>query len=322
MMSVSADPRLAARIAWYHFQEGLTQSVIAEKVGLSRARVNQIIGELRASGAVQLRINTPHGACVEMEAALKERFGLAEVIVVPAPAPETDVRRVTGMAAGHFLSETIGDDDVVGVGWGGTIDAAASAITRKNGRRNTIVSFCGGFPRSTPVNPYDVAARFARILQGPCYYVTAPMFADDKGMRDALASSSSVRETFDQVRKVDVALVSAVDLTPRSRSVEYGLVSEELRQSLLAAGAVGDICGHYLTADGDTIAHEVTDRIVAPPMDDLLAIPHLVLASGGEAKVPVILAALRRGLAHTLIVDENAASELMVISREKDHPVE
>ena len=311
MMNVSVEPHLASRIAWYHFQEGLTQSVIADKVGMSRARVNQILGELRASGAVQLRINTPYGPCVELETALKKLFGLTEVIVVPEPGPETDVRRVTGMAAGHLLSETINDGDVVGVGWGGTIDAAASAITRKNGRRNTVVSFCGGFPRSTPVNPYDVAARFARILQGPCYYVTAPMFADDRGMRDALVASGSVRETFDQVRKVDVALVSAVDLTLQSRSVEYGLVSEELRQSLLAAGAVGDICGHYLTANGDTVAHEVTEHIVAPPIDELLAIPHVVLASGGQAKVPIILAALRRGLAHTLIIDESAADQLL-----------
>ena len=134
-------------------------------------------------------------------------------------------------------------------------------------------------------------------------------------MRDALVSSSSVRETFEQVGRVDVALVSAVDLTLQSRSVEYGLVSEELRQSLLAAGAVGDICGHYLTVDGDTVDHTVSEMIVAPPIEDLLAIPHLVLASGGDAKVPIILAALRRGLAHTLIIDEDAAGRLIELAR-------
>ncbi len=310
-MTFSAEQRLAARIAWYYFQEGLTQSAIADHVGLSRARVNQIIGELRASGAVQLHINTPYGPCVELEAALKHRFHLREVIVVPVPAPETDIRRVTGMAAGQYLSETIRDGDVVGVAWGGTIDAAAGAITRKNGRSTTVVSFCGGFPKSTPVNPYDVAARFARLLGGPCYYVTAPMFADNKAMRDALVDSDSVQEAFQQVRKVDIALLSAVDLTPQSRSLEYGLISEEQRQSLLAAGAVGDICGHYLTAQGGTVEHEITDRIVAPPIGDLIAIPHLVLASGGEAKTPIILAALRLHLAHTLIIDESAATRLL-----------
>ena len=314
-MTLSAEPRLAARIAWYHFQEGLTQSAIADKIGLSRARVNQIIGELRASGAVQLRINTPHGACIELEAALREQFALREAIVVPAPAAETDVRRVTGMAAGQFLSDAIRDGDVVGVGWGGTIDAAASAMARKNGRRNTVVSFCGGFPKSTPVNPYDVAARFARILHGPCYYVTAPMFADSRSMRDALIDSHSVRAAMDQVRCVNIGLVSTVDLSPESRSLEYGLISEELRQSLLEAGAVGDICGHYMTADGSPVDHEINDLIVAPPIDDLLAVPHLVLASGGDAKVPIIRAALRRGFAHTLIVDEDAANALVRSSR-------
>ena len=310
-MTTSIDPRLAARIAWHHFQEGLTQGAIAELVGISRARVNQVLGEMRASGAVQLRINTPYGPCVEMEAALKDRYGLREAIVVPSPAPETDVRRVTGMAAGRYLSDIIDEDDVVGVGWGGTIDAAASAMERRSGRNNTVVSFCGGFPKSTPVNPYDVAARFARILRGPCYYVTAPMFADSAAAAAALLASRSLAETFGQVRTVTVALISAVDLTAQSRSLEYGLISEDLRRSLLAAGAVGDICGHYLDADGVSVEHEIRHRIVAPPIEDLLAVPHLVLASGGRQKTPILRAALRRGLAHSLVVDEQAARDLL-----------
>ena len=127
----------------------------------------------------------------------------------------------------------------------------------------------------------------------------------------ALLASRSLHETFDQVRNVTVALVSAVDLTPQSRTLEYGLISDDLRRSLLDAEAVGDICGHYLDADGATVDHEIRDRIVAPPIEDLLAIPHLILASGGRQKAPIIRAALRRGLAHTLVVDEQASVDLL-----------
>lgn len=310
-MSVSVEPRLAARIAWQHFHEGMTQAMIAERLGMTRARVNQIIGELRASGAVQITINTPHGPCVELEAALMDRFGLREAIVVPAPAAGTDVRHVTGVAAGRYLSQCITPGDVVGVSWGGTMDAAAGALDARTGRSHAVVSFCGGFARSTPVNPYDVAARFARILRGPCYYVTAPMFAESQQMRDALTASAAVRETLAEVRNVTIALLSAVDLTAQSRSLEYGIITESQRRELLDAGAVGDVCGHHLTADGTRANHPLNHRTVAADLNDIRTIPHLILASGGLQKVPIIRAALRAGLARSLVTDEAAATALV-----------
>ena len=305
------DRQTAARIAWYHFQEGLTQGAIAEKLGLTRARVNQAIGEMRANGFIQVRIADPHGACVALEAELKEVFSLKAAVVVPAPGDETDVRRVTGLAAGHYVSDRLQDGQVLGLGWGGTLDAAATALDRRRGRGNTVVSLCGGFPRSTPVNPYDVAGRFARILDAECYYVTAPMFADNPEMRAALVASKAVRQVFDQVKKIDFLLLSAVDLTRKSRSVEYGLITDKLRRSLLAAGAVGDICGHYLDSEGRRIDHEINETLLVPELADLVAIPHIVLASGGAQKLPIIRAAIAARLCHTLITDEETGAAVL-----------
>ena len=57
--------------------------------------------------------------------------------------------------------------------------------------------------------------------------------------------------------------------------------------------------------------HEIRHRIVAPPIEDLLAVPHLVLASGGRQKTSILRAALRRGLAHSLVIDEQASRDLL-----------
>ena len=70
------------------------------------------------------------------------------------------------------------------------------------------------------------------------------------------------------------------------RSVEHGLVSEELRQSFFVVGAEGEIGGHYLTVDRDTVDRAVADLIAAQPIDDLLAIPDLALASGMTRRCP------------------------------------
>lgn len=308
---MSTDTRIAARIAWHHFQEGLTQGDIAKLVGLSRGRVNQILGELRSDGVVQIKINTPMGACHEAEVALVQDLGLGAAIVVPNPAPATDVRRVTGIAAGQYLSELLENNQSVGIGWGGTIDAAASAVRQRRDATHTVVSLCGGFPVSTPINPYDVAARFARALNGNCLYITAPMFADSKEMRELLCTSSAIEQVLQRVPDIDVALLSAADLTPQSRSLQYGLIDDDLRQSLLKAGAVGDICGHFLDAEGNAVDHPLVEKVVAPSIASIQKIKTRILVTGGAQKSQILKAAYKAGIFNVLITDETSATALL-----------
>ncbi len=82
-------------------------------------------------------------------------------------------------------------------------------------------------------------------------------------------------------------------------------------RSLLDAGAVGDICGHYLDIDGRTVSHPLTKRVIHPNMKSLLKIPERVLAAGGLQKIPIIRAAIRGKLVDVLITDERAAIALL-----------
>jgi len=91
---------------------------------------------------------------------------------------------------------------------------------------------------------------------------TAPMFAETKQLRDALVSSEPVRSVLEMARQVDMALLSAVDLSAQSKALEYDVITRQLWQSLRDAGAVGDICSHYLDIDGKPIAHPIAARTI------------------------------------------------------------
>lgn len=305
------DGRLMARICWHYFKEGQTQEAIAQRLGLTRKRVNRILNNARASGFVQITINGPEGACPDLEQRLKAQFGLRTVVVVPSPAAGVDVRTVVGAAAGHYVSTQLADGACLGINWGGTINAAAQNLTRRQGRGNTVVLLCGGLAESTRINPYDNAAMFARALDATCYYVTAPMFADSKALRDALAASDAIRRVLGMVRKLDMALLSAVDLSRESKALEYGVISRELRLSLRESGAVGDICGHYLDREGRPVDHPFAERAIHPPLSELRKVPELVLAAGGAQKAPIVRGAIRAGLCHVLITDEAAGTLLL-----------
>lgn len=304
------DAQLAARICWHYFKESRTQEEVAQRLGLTRKRVNQMIGLALATGLVQISIDGRFGPYLELEARLVERYRLRRAVVVPSPAPETDVRSVVGAAAGQYVSDTLAAGETLAIAWGGTIHAAAQNLHRRQSG-NTIVSLVGGLVASGPINPYDNAAMFARFLGADCRYVTAPMIADTAELRDALMASRHIRETLATVRGADRALLSAVDLTEQSKALEYGVISRATWRSLRAAGAVGDIAGHYLDADGHPIDHPITRQVIHADLADLRSVREIVLAAGGAHKAPIIRAGLKAELGHVLITDEAAAVELL-----------
>jgi DNA-binding transcriptional regulator LsrR (DeoR family) len=304
------EDALVARICWHYYKEGQTQDVIAQHLKITRKRVNQILGEARERGVVQISIASPFGPCSELEARLVARFKLRNAIVVPAPIGDTDVRNLVGAAAGHYVSEHLPAAGTLGITWGGTINMAAQNLRRRSGDGCRVVLLCGGLAESTAINPYDNAAMMARALGATCYYVTAPMFAATAELRDALVSSEPVRSVLAMAAELDIALFSAIDLSEQSKALEYGVISRQMWQSLRDAGAVGDICGHYLDKDGNEISHPLTSRVIHPPMRDLKAVRERILAAGGLQKLPIIRAAIAAGLADILITDERVATAL------------
>jgi DNA-binding transcriptional regulator LsrR (DeoR family) len=306
-----ADAALMARICWYYFKEGQTQEAIAQRLAITRKRVNQTLGEARQSGFVQISIGGGRGPCYELEVALTGTLGLGRAIVVPSPLPGSDVRPFVGAAAGQYVSTRLPEGGSLGISWGGTINAAAQNLKARKNMDNRVVLLCGGLAESTLINPYDNAAMMARALDATCYYLTAPMYAESRALCDALVASEPVRSVLAMVPALNMALLSAIDLSKQSKPLEYGVITRETWASLREAGAVGDICGHYLDAQGNPVDHPLTSLVVNPPLDDLKRIPELVLAAGGLQKIAIIRAAIRAKLCHVLITDETTAAALV-----------
>lgn len=307
----SADAQIMARVCWNYYKEDLTQEAIAQQLGLTRKKVNRILNDARTNGFVQISINSPYGACMELEAGLRRKYGLRHVIVVPTASPETDVRTTVGAAAGKYISDNLPEGATLGIYWGGTINAAAQNIAHRQGAGNTVVLMCGGLSRSTHINPYDNASLISRALDATCYYMTAPLIAESESLKLALTASEPIRTVLTMVGQVDIALLTAKDLTDQSTALQHEVISRETCEALRDAGAVGDICGHYLDAAGQPVAHPIARCVINPELEQIRRIPQIVLASGGVHKVPIVRGAILAGLCHVLITDEKAAQALL-----------
>lgn len=303
-----AEEQLQTRAAWLYYNEELTQAEIAHKLGLTRARVNRMLSACRENGLVQIAITARPASCVELERRLERAFGLVGALVVPTPARDERLYAAVGETAGAHVSEILRDGQSLGLGWGRTLRASINGIRQRSLRDVSIVSLFGGLPRSATTNPYDIASLFARRFEAAeCWYIAAPMFVSSREVRDTLMRQDMFRSVFEHAARVDVALVSAGDLTARATNVQLGALSEEEWRSLLDAGAVGEIFGYFLDASGHPVDHPLNERIMAPDLEDLKRIPRVVLASGGARKIPILHSVLKQGYAHTFITDEIAA---------------
>lgn len=311
------DAQTQVRAAWLYYMEGLTQAEIADRLKMTRLRVNRLLVEARSSGLVNITINSRLESCVRLERALMEAFGLREAIVVPTPAETEQVPALIGKAAGEFVSRIIEENPTggFGVGWGATLRETIRHVRPGQYRDLKVTSMMGGLTYGIEINTFEIASQLARRWQAECHYLAAPIYAGTPQSRDTIVAQDVFEAAFERIRATDVAILSAGDLSERSLLVRYGLPRDVGVAELAALGAVGDMLGQFIDAKGQPIDHPINRRAIALPLDALRLIPTVVLASGGSNKAAIIAAALRARLASVLITDEQAAAAALKLLR-------
>lgn len=302
---------LKVRAAWLYYVEDLTQEQVSRVLAISRAKVVRLLQAAREEGIVKIRVGAKSGEQIALERRLVERFGLGEALVSPSPADNAQVAAVVGHAAATYLIERMRDGISIGVGWGETLDECAQALQPVPFERVSIVSLLGGMTHSRGVNPSAVARRMADAFGADCYQLTAPLLVADEATRVALWSEPGLSDLRKRARQVDLALVSVGDVSEQATLFREGLLPRAELESLIDAGAVGDLLCHFLDARGHGIDHPVRRRVVALDLEDLRRVPRVVIASGGQRKVAALAAALQAVRASVLITDERAARGLL-----------
>ena len=306
---VDPEQQQQIRIAWAYFVEGLTQAEIAERLGLTRLRVNRILQICRETGVIQIRIQSPLASCVALERALIRRYGLRDAVVVPTPRDEDKIRAAIGVALGSYVENAVHDGMLVGIGWGLTLRLGLQSMRRRRLTDLSVVSLIGSMTRGSGENTFEIVSRFADLHDAERFYLAAPVYADDEAQRDSLLARGVLREITDKAKSADMALISVGNVSDQNLMLALGVVDREAA-ALRAAGAVGDVLGTWLDTEGRPVDHPLNRRMVALSLDDLARIPTVVLASGGSYKFGIIRAALRRRCANVLITDEKLAERL------------
>ncbi|WP_425248530.1 sugar-binding transcriptional regulator [Chelativorans salis] len=308
----SRSDRARLRAAWMYYIEQMTQSDIADVLGVGRVTVVRMLAEARLRNEVKIAIEGELVEIVALERRLEKHFGLERAIVAPASGPEADVTPAIGAATGRYLSEAVESGLRVGVGWGRTLLNCLPFLTGRQLDDLQVISLLGGIIHARRFNPAEFAWQFAQAFRGNAYLIPAPALVDSAETRQALIERCGLKDIFEMSSALDMVVLSVGGLAAATTTThQVGFLSEEQLDSLKAAGAVGDILFHFIDRKGRIVDHPLNDLVMSVGLDEIRHGKRRILTSGGADKTEALFGALAVIEPHVLITDEFSARRLL-----------
>lgn len=309
------SPRTAAWetaiVARRYYLEGKQKREIAEELGVSRFRVARILDDALAEGIVRIEVAVPDGLDLELGDAVAARYRIKRcVAAVAADGVPTETLGLLGAAAARVLTARLSRDDVLGVSWGTTLTAVVDSVRELAAAE--IVQLVGGVASAgLDVNGVELVRRLAATSGAAAFPLHAPFIVGSAAVAQQLRSDASLAPTIGRFDSVTVALLGIGALTTGESSL-YRELDAHSRQVLESAGAVADIAGSVLSANGEVVDAPAMDRIIAMDATQLRGVGEVIAVAGGPGKVEAIRAALASGIVDTLVTDSATARALLL----------
>jgi deoxyribonucleoside regulator len=155
------------------------------------------------------------------------------------------------------------------------------------------------------------ATMIAQKASGTVTLLPTPAIVEKHETKTALENDKGVAGVLDQALSCDTYLFSAGPATQVSIHVESGYIGQADIERLEGLGAVGDVWGRYITAEGSIADHELDQRTLGLSLDVLRTAPRSIAVVGGADKHDIALAIAKNGLATVMITDEATAASLL-----------
>jgi DNA-binding transcriptional regulator LsrR (DeoR family) len=314
-----AAPRGAERrdflieVARLYHEQGLSQAEIARRFAISRSSVSLALKACREEGIVEIRIAGSPSALLRLQAELKERYRLASAVVAPAEPDAELAKRRVGQAAAACLEGELADGLRIGLSWGTTLFQVVHHLRARALHEVEVVQLHGGLGAEDPaIDAFGLAQGLAEKLQGKYRVIQAPISVASRELREQLVREPGIAETLERGAQAGLALFGVGSNHPRVSSlVRTGFLNPGQSKALLAAGAVGTVCGLHIDAEGRPFPCPWNERLIGIGAEALRRIPRRIGVAAGLQKAEAVRAALLGGLISTLVTDEGLARALV-----------
>lgn len=314
-MTSQNELRLLVKIATLYYSEGVKQADIARELSLSQSQVSRALSRCVKEGLVKISVVQPPNIFVNIESEIQKRFNLSQAIVVDVPdsPSQEQIRSAIGSAAAHYMQNTLQKGELIGVSsWSETIRSMVDRMHPLASKARGVVQILGGVGQNGNLQATMITHSLAQLLSCDSYLLPATGVGHTVADRERLMSTGEVSKVVDQFDHIDVALVGIGSMEPSMLLRNSGnFYQDEMTSELVKRGAVGDICLHYYTAEGQPVLSDDEDPIISMNLKQLKNCPRVVGLAGGSEKISAIIGALAGGYIDVLIIDRVTALALL-----------
>jgi len=306
------DSRLLVKVAHMYYEEGATQSQIADEVGVSRSLISKYLSKARDLGIVEIIIHDdkihPYR---QLEGKIERLYGLREVVCIPNLGGESSKSRL-GVAASKYLLRVLKDGQTVGVSAGTTLHEVAKSLTSPHSYPSvTFVPLVGGMGNErVDIHANHIVAQFAESIQAQYKLLHAPVVVDSKEAKEIFMRQNSILNVFELANRSDIAIVG-IGGTPEHSTMVKSYLGQDHKGYFDQGDVVGDICYNFINKSGQAADSSWNEKIITLDLERLKEIPLVVGVACGTEKVQAIKAALEGRLIQVLITDEETAKGLL-----------
>lgn len=290
----------------------LTQDEIARELGVSRQKAQRLVSLSASAGLVKVRLDHPVARCMELAAALRDRWDLRLAKVAPSAEGAPGLLSGVAALAAQEIERVLSDEKprIVAFGTGRALTAAVEQVERMHRPQHRIVSLLGNMMMDGSASPFGATVRLAERTGARHYPMALPVFASGPEEVAMLHAQAPVASTLKLCAEADVAFVGVGGVSNEAPLAKDGFIAPDEIAELVAEGAVGEITGRAFDARGRLLTGTLSRRVTGAPVQPDAARPVVGIAVGPE-KIESIRAALTGRLLNALITDEATAEAVL-----------
>ncbi len=307
--------RLMVTVAKMYYDSGMSQKEVAEQLGVSRGYICQLLEQARKVGIVEIKVNSFSSEESELEGYVRKMFALRRVKIFHTP-PHSGTNQLTREIveeACGYLDTIIKSGMTIGFSWGETIYQISSSMENHPQIKNvTAIPLCGGISNlMKQIYVSEISTNIANAYHGTPLFIPLPAILQNSEIRNSLKSDRNISSLLEKGKNADVALFTVGVPGDQNALYRSGYLDADSWEKLAGKGAVGDVCAHFIKADGEICDQELDRRTISVSMENFAAIPNKICIAVGAAKAQALLGALRKKYVDVLITSDETIQTLL-----------
>lgn len=301
--------RLLMAVSKAYYIERHSKVQIADHMDISRFRVARYLEEARELGIVSITLNSD-SPMPELSEELARHLGLRGACVVEVYGGAEEVRAVVGRNAGTYLRAGLDDDEVLGIGWGRTLNTMFDDV--RHLPQIEIVQLSGKFGGDVNNSAAELTRRTAALTRGAVRVIPAPFFVDDARQATALRREPGVAAAVAGFNRITTAIVGIGAIFPQPMSVAYSAVPERFRERLIQSGGIGEVQGMLFADAGNEVdAPMWSHHTLTISPKQLRRVRRVIAVASNPAKARAVRSVCNSGILTDVVIDVELAMALL-----------